>query len=75
VPQFNNALIVGCSVAIFALVALVAPVTRHVNTVLGGWLLVSAYALPSVHLATMYNSTFVAVLISWLTLLREPDGT
>jgi hypothetical protein len=55
------------------LIALATPVTRYVNTVLGGWLLVSTYALPSAHLATMYNSTFVAVLIFWVTFVREPD--
>jgi hypothetical protein len=72
-PQFNNALIVGCSVAASAALALAAPVLRHVNTVLGGWLLVSAFALPTAHSATVYNSSTVAILVFALSLLREPD--
>jgi hypothetical protein len=72
-PQFNNALIVGCSVAAFAALALAAPILRFVNTVLGGWLLVSAFTLPSAHSATLYNSSAVAILILFLTLVRAPD--
>jgi hypothetical protein len=73
-PQFQNVVMVGFLVAVFALMALVVPLARYVNSLLAGWLLVSAFALPSIHLATIYNSLLLGVAIFTVSLTGTPDG-
>jgi hypothetical protein len=71
--EFNNARIVGLLVAACAAVALLLPLARCVNTVLAMWLFFSAFALPALAAAPMYNSMAVAVAVFVLSLLGTPD--
>jgi hypothetical protein len=72
-PQFQNVVMVGFLVAAFALVALVVPFARYVNSLLAGWLLISAFALPSLHRATVYNSLLLGIAIFVVSLAGTPE--
>jgi hypothetical protein len=73
-PQFQNVVMVGFLVAVFALIAFVVPFARYLNSALAGWLLISAFALPSFQSATIFNSVLLGITIFVLSLIGTPEG-
>lgn len=73
--QFTNTWVVGALCVLFALLAIWAPVVRYLNTILAIWLFVSAWAIPAVSVATVWNNAIVAIAILVVSLLPEVPAT
>ncbi len=73
--QSTNSSIVGIVTTLLALVALGVPAVRYLNTVAAAWLLVSAFVLPTLSLATRWNSVTVGIVIGLLSLVRRTPAT
>ncbi|MBI5545397.1 MAG: hypothetical protein HY901_16045 [Deltaproteobacteria bacterium] len=61
--QATNTWVMGVLCVSFAIVALAMPQASYLNTALSAWLLVSAFVLPRVSSATLWNNALVAVAI------------
>jgi hypothetical protein len=59
-PEQTNAWVVGILAAAFAALALERDELRYLNTALGVWLFASMWVLPSIRVATLWNSGIVA---------------
>lgn len=67
--QMTNTWIFGALVVIFAALATVAPRTHQLNALAAFWLFVSAWRLPSMSAATVWNNMLVAVTVFILSLV------
>jgi hypothetical protein len=74
--QFWNALLGGILVALFAWLATgKAPNARFANTLVGAWLMLSTFYLPSLRQATVWNHMMVGALVLVLSLVATSLGT
>jgi hypothetical protein len=60
---------VGLAIVVFAVVAMTRPVARWVNTALGAWLFISAFALPHVHWGTRWNEALVGLFVFFISIV------
>jgi hypothetical protein len=73
--QSTNNFAVAVATSVIALIALGAPAVRYVNLAVAGWLIVSAFVLPTLSLATRWNSVTVGLVVGLLSLVRAaPSG-
>jgi hypothetical protein len=74
--QGYNAMVCGVLAVGFAALAIAQPGARWLNTVLGAWVLISAWFLPNVSSAMMWNDFICGVLIITFSLIpsRRPTG-
>jgi len=69
-PQMTNTWVVGILAVIFALISMyVRPQARYLNTALSIWLFISAWALPTVSMGTVWNNCIVAILMFIVSLV------
>ena len=57
--QMTNTWICGVLVVIFALIGMAVPWVRYLNTLLAIWLFISAWALPTANVGTVWNNVLV----------------
>ncbi|APR81664.1 Hypothetical protein A7982_07013 [Minicystis rosea] len=57
----TNTWIVGVLATAFALIAMRVPEVRYLNAVLGAWLFISVWALPTMSRATVWNNVLVGL--------------
>ena len=74
-PQRSNTWVCGALCVIFALVAMVVPWVRYLNTLLAIWLFISAWAMPNVSPGTIWNNVLVAIAIFIVSLVPSVPGT
>ncbi|WP_437851137.1 SPW repeat domain-containing protein [Sorangium sp. So ce363] len=67
--EFTNTWVVGALCVVFALIALWAPRARYATAILAVWLFVSAWTIPALLMATVWNNALVAVGILVVSLL------
>lgn len=67
--EFTNTWVVGALSVVFALIALWAPRARYAIAILAVWLFVSAWTIPALLMATVWNNALVAVAILVVSLL------
>ncbi|WP_437808190.1 SPW repeat domain-containing protein [Sorangium sp. So ce1078] len=67
--QFTNTWVVGALCALFAVLAIWAPRARYLNAILAVWLFVSAWSIPALSAATVWNSALVAIAILIVSLV------
>ncbi|WP_437586538.1 SPW repeat domain-containing protein [Sorangium sp. So ce1000] len=67
--EFTNTWVVGALCVLFALIALWAPRARYATAILAVWLFVSAWTIPVLLMATVWNNALVAVAILVVSLL------
>ncbi|WP_437275595.1 hypothetical protein WME90_30660 [Sorangium sp. So ce375] len=67
--DFTNTWVVGALCVLFALIALWAPRARYATAILAVWLFVSAWTIPALLMATVWNNALVAVAILVVSLL------
>ena len=67
--QMTNTWILGILCAAFAIVSMAVPRVRHLNSLLAIWLFISAWALPTVKMATVWNNSLVAIAVFVLSLV------
>lgn len=67
--QMTNTWVLGALCMAFALVGLVLPAARYLNTALSLWLFASAFVLPTRSAATVWNNALVAIAIFLVSLV------
>lgn len=67
--QFTNTWVIGLIVASSAALALATPAFRYVNTVAGGWLMLSAFLLPRLSMGTLWHNFIAGLVILALSLV------
>jgi hypothetical protein len=77
--QMTNTWICGVLCVVFAITGMGVPRARYFNTALAVWLYVTAWALPTQHIATLWNNVLCAIAIFVLSLVpsdtkRLPAG-
>jgi hypothetical protein len=72
-PQFRNAIVVGVMAIVVAVSAAAKPPVRYLNTILGVWLFLSAWLLPRMSVATMWNHLLVGAALTAFSLV-SPDA-
>jgi hypothetical protein len=78
-PQMTNTWICGVLCVVFAITGMGVPRARYLNTALAVWLYVTAWALPTQHIATLWNNVLCAIAIFVVSLVpsdsrRLPAG-
>ncbi len=73
-PQMTNTWVCGVLCVAFAITGMGVPRARYLNTALGVWLYVTAWALPTQHVATLWNNVLCAIAIFVLSLVSS-DST
>jgi hypothetical protein len=53
---------------------MVVPWARYLNTVLAVWLFISAWALPTLSIATVWNNVLVAIAIFVVSLVSNVES-
>jgi len=69
-----DALVVGYLVFVFSIVATVIDDVRALNTLLGIWLLMSAWLLPPTHALMRWNTAVVGLAMLLLSLVSSRGG-
>lgn len=69
--DLTNTWIVGLAIAVIAAIGLGVPQIRFVNTALAIWLFISAFALPTVLSATVWNNAIAAIIVFIASLVGD----
>lgn len=73
--QATNTWILGVLAVVFAgVAAYAAPKVRYLNTAIAVWLFISAFALPILSAATLWNSAIVGVIMFVCSLVPNGPG-
>jgi predicted ferric reductase len=73
--QYTNTWIMGIITVVLAIIAIGAPAFRYLKTLAAVWLIISAFVLPTLSLATRWNNFFVGIVIGALSLVGSTAGT
>ena len=72
--QATNTWICGVLCVVFAIVGMGVPWARYLNTALAVWLFVSAWALPTERLTTLWNNVICAIALFVVSLAPSDAG-
>ncbi len=73
--QVTNTWVCGALCVAFAIVGMGVPRARYLNTALAVWLYVTAWALPTQHIATLWNNVLCAIAIFAVSLVPSDTRT
>jgi hypothetical protein len=70
----TNTWLLGVLCVAFAVLSLRNPNARYMNTLLAVWLFISAFALPTASVGTIWNNALVGVAIFIVSLVESDTG-
>jgi hypothetical protein len=65
----TNTWLMGVITVIVAWIAVATPPIRFINTAVGIWLIISAFALPHMNTGTVWNNVLVGIAIAIVSLI------
>jgi hypothetical protein len=74
-PRLTNTWVCGVLCVTFAIAGMGLSWARHLNSALAVWLFVSAWALPTVHVAALWNSILCSIAIFVVSLVPSDTTT
>jgi hypothetical protein len=74
-PRVTNTWVCGVLCVTFAIAGMGLPWARYLNSALAVWLFVSAWALPTAHVAALWNSVLCSIAIFVMSLVPSDTTT